>query len=81
MLHVGDLIKCECGESTIQYGRCIGCGSIRPSSKEKLEDIKRLHLELAESIMKLEEVLDLERYVKRDNIEVVDRCTAAANLS
>ena len=55
------IIKCECGESTMQHGRCISCGIPRPSSKEVLQRIKNLNKELDNSVGDLSLALELEK--------------------
>jgi hypothetical protein len=60
MWHVGDWVYCECGEHTMQYGRCIGCKKVRPSSEDQMVAIRDLKKQLSILEGELEETIKLE---------------------
>jgi len=66
------IIHCECGESEIRLGRCIGCKRVIPSSQEVLEQyvkVKELSIEILKD---LQLALKLE---KEDRNETISNST------
>lgn len=49
------IINCECGESSMLNGRCIGCKRVRPSTNEVFKQIGKLR----EQEIRLMEQLEL----------------------
>lgn len=53
------IVHCECGESSMLDGRCVGCKRVRPSSKEVKESIaenKKRYENLLEDLIKAKEL-------------------------
>ena len=55
------VIRCECGENSMQAGRCIGCKRARPSSDELLSEIKGLHDKIDFRLEDLKLAIELEK--------------------
>ena len=55
------VIKCECGESSMLDGRCIGCKRVRPSAEEIFEQIDKAYEDLEKLRKELEVAFILER--------------------
>ena len=58
---MNEIIKCKCGESVMRYGRCIDCGIPRPSSKECIDRIKKLHNDMDDTLSSLSLAIELEK--------------------
>lgn len=54
------LVYCDCGESSMLEGRCIGCKRVRPSSSEVLEQLNKNHDHEKDLLKELEIALNLE---------------------
>jgi len=55
------IIKCECGGSSMRYGRCIDCGIPRPSTKECINSIKKLQKDMDSALSSLSLAVELEK--------------------
>ena len=62
------IIHCECGESEIRLGRCIGCKRVIPSSQEVLDQYIKLRELSVETLKELQLALKLEREDKNATI-------------
>ncbi len=63
------IVKCECGESMMQHGRCCGCLRVRPSSQKLAAEITRLQMEIGKIKAEI---------VKAKSLESVDRQMVAS---
>jgi len=54
------IIKCECSESLMLRGRCVGCGRIRPSSQECYERLRSLNADVNHVLTDLSRSIELE---------------------
>ena len=59
------IVYCECGESSMLKGRCVGCGRVRTSSEEVQEQINRLE----EDIEGLLQQLHLAEKLEQEDVE------------
>jgi len=59
-------VHCECGETSMLDGHCIGCKRIRPSSSEKLAEITILRGELIRKRFEYEKIIKLEEKEKEN---------------
>ncbi len=53
-------VFCECGATSMLYGRCISCKRVRPSSKEVMDDISKNKKEYEKLLNQLEKAKKLE---------------------
>lgn len=68
-------IQCECGESDMFHGRCVGCQRVRPSVRECMQRISEIQRQMTATLDELYLAAQLESgkgYVSaRDDVNSV----------
>jgi len=55
------IVYCECGESSMLDGRCVGCNRVRPSSEEVQAQILKLEEDVEGLLQELHRAQKLEK--------------------